>query len=53
MLSSYHGHKESQKQRIKERLKSNFETRNKTTLYDSKIITQDLQNEHENIFLLC
>jgi hypothetical protein len=60
MLSSYHGHEESQEQRIKERFTFNFETRNKTKLYDletktQKLIirTQDVQNKCEKIKLLC
>jgi hypothetical protein len=36
-------HKGSQEQKLKERFKSNFQIRNKTRLYDSKIRTQ----EHE------
>jgi len=57
MLSSCHGHEESQEQRIKKRFKFNFETRNKIRLYDSKTKTQKLkkhvQYKSENIFLLC
>jgi hypothetical protein len=54
------GHEDPQEQRLKERFKSNFQTRNKIRLYDSKTITQELktrtwnvQNECENGFLLC
>jgi len=43
MLSSCHGHEESQEQRIKKRFKFNFETRNKIRLYDSKTKTQKLK----------
>ncbi len=60
LLSSYHGHEESQERRIKERFKFHFETTNKTKLYDSKtktkklkIETQDVQNKCENKSLLC
>jgi hypothetical protein len=36
-------HKKSQEQRLKRRFKSNFQTRNKTILCDSKTKTQDLR----------
>ncbi len=56
----YQGHEETRKQRLKERYKSNFQTRNKTRLCDSKIRTQkhktrtrDVQNKRENESLLC
>jgi hypothetical protein len=53
-------HEESQKQRLKERSIFNFQKRNKTKLYDSKIKTQklrtrtqDMQNKCEkNIFIM-
>jgi hypothetical protein len=38
------GHEEPQEQRLKERSNSNFQTRNKTKLCDSKIRTQDLRS---------
>jgi hypothetical protein len=45
---------------LKERSKSKFQTRNTTRLCDSKIRTQelkirtrDVQNRHENEYLLC
>jgi hypothetical protein len=54
------GHEDPQEQRIKERSKFNFQTRNKTWLYDLKTIMQELktitwnvQNKSENGFLLC
>jgi len=54
------GHEDPQEQRIKERSKFNFQTRNKRWLYDLKTITQELktrtwnvQNNCENGFLLC
>jgi hypothetical protein len=57
------GHKESQKQRLNERSKSNFQTRNKIkyliqSFFDVKtqelrIKTQDVQNKRENKSLLC
>ncbi len=37
------GHKEPQEQRLKRKFKSNFQTRNKTKLCDSKTRTQDLR----------
>jgi hypothetical protein len=53
------GHEESQEQRLKRRYKSNFQTRNKTKLYDSKTRTQDLRaktqdvhDKHEDEYLL-
>jgi hypothetical protein len=47
------GHKEQQEQKLKERSKFNFQTKNKTRLCDSKTRTQDVQNKCENGFLLC
>ncbi len=54
------GYKKPQEQRFKRRYKSNFQTKNKTRLNDSKIITQDLRirtqdvkNKHEDGCLLC
>ncbi len=54
------GHEDPQDQRLKEGSKSNFQTRNKTRLCDSKIKTQELrtrtrnvQDQHENGSLLC
>jgi hypothetical protein len=53
-------HEKSQKQRLKEKSIFNFQKRNKTKLYDSKIKTQklrtrtqDMQNKRENKYLLC
>jgi hypothetical protein len=53
-------HEDSQKQRLKERFKSNFQTRNNLRLCDSKTKTQepitrtrDVQNKCENGSLLC
>ncbi len=54
--------KNTHEQRLNERSKSNFQTRNQTKLCDSKIKTQELQirtrtrnvqDKHENKFLLC
>jgi hypothetical protein len=42
---TYQGHEKSQKQRLKERFKSNFQTRNKTILCDSKTKC----HEHEKL----
>jgi hypothetical protein len=60
VCSNYQRHKKSQEQRLKERFKSNFQTRNKLKLCDSKIriqeqriISQDVQNKRENKSLLC
>jgi hypothetical protein len=57
---NYQGHKDSQKQRLKEKFKSNFQTRNETILCNSKTKTQkhktrtrDVQNKRENESLLC
>jgi hypothetical protein len=36
---SYQGHEDAQEQRLKERCKSNFQTKNKTRLCNSKIKT--------------
>ncbi len=47
------GHEEWQEQRLKERSKFNFQTKNKTRLCDSKTKTQDVQNKCENGSLLC
>jgi hypothetical protein len=48
------------KTKVKKRFKSNFQTRNKTRLYDSKIKTQELgtrtryvQNKRKKKSLLC
>jgi hypothetical protein len=53
------GQKKPRKQRLKRGSKSNFQTKNKTRLCDSKIrtqdirvITQDVHNKHEDGFLL-
>ncbi len=46
-------HKKIQKQRLKERFKFNFQTKNKTRLRDSKTKTRNVQDKHGNIFLLC
>ncbi len=40
-----HAHKKTQKQRLKERSKSNFQIRNKTRLCDSKMKTQELKTK--------
>jgi len=40
---SCYEHKESQEQRLKKRLKFNFQIKNKTRLCDSKIKTQELK----------
>jgi hypothetical protein len=60
IYSNCQKHEEPQVQKLKERSKSNFQTRNKITLCDSKIRTQELkirtqnvQDKHENGFLLC
>jgi len=54
------GHENPQKQKLKEKFKSNFQIRNKIRLCDSKTKTQKLrtktwnvQNKHENGSLLC
>ncbi len=54
------GHEKPQEQRLNERSKSNFQTRNKIRLSDSKtktqelrIRTQDVQDKHEYKSLLC
>jgi len=54
------GHEDPQEQRLKERSKFNFQTRNNTWLCDSKIKTQELssrtrsvQDQHGNKSLLC
>jgi len=39
ICSNYQGHEKTQEQRLKERLKSNFQTRNKIRLCDSKTKT--------------
>jgi hypothetical protein len=47
------GHKDSQEQRLKEGFKSNFQTKNETKLFDSKIRTQNVQDQHEKqIFIM-
>jgi len=59
-FNGYQRHEKIWEQRLKERFKSNFQTRNKTRLYDSKkrtqkikIIAQNVQNKCENEYLLC
>jgi hypothetical protein len=54
------GHEDPQEQRLKQRSKSNFQTRNKTRLCNLKIRTQehktrtrDMQKKRENRSLLC
>jgi len=54
------GHKNSQGQKLKEKSKSNFQTRNKIKLCNSETKTQeentrtrDVQDKCENKFLLC
>ncbi len=54
------GHRDSQEEKLKERSKSNFQTRKKTKLCDSKIKTQELKTRTQNVesklengFLLC
>jgi len=42
LLESHQKHKESQEERLKERSKSNFQTRNKTKLCDLKTKTQNI-----------
>ncbi len=42
------GHEEPQEQRLKERSKSYFQTRNKIKLHDSKTKTQELKTKEEN-----
>ncbi len=53
------GHEDPQEQKLKKRFKSNFQIMN-TKLCDSKTKTQelrirtwDMQDKHENRFLLC
>jgi hypothetical protein len=53
IYSNCQKHEKPQVQKLKERSKSNFQTRNKITLCDSKIRTQNVQDKHENGFLLC
>ncbi len=43
------GHEEPREQRLKERFKSNFQTRNKTKLHDSKIITYKLKTITQDV----
>jgi hypothetical protein len=40
------GHKNAQEQRLKERFKSNFQTRNKTKLCDSKLRNTRIKNKN-------
>jgi len=46
-MCNYQGHEDPQEQRLKEKSKSNFQTRNKTRLCNSKITTQNEKQEHE------
>jgi len=46
-------HEDTQEQRLKERSKFNFQTRNKTKLCDLKTRTQNVQDKRENKSLLC
>jgi hypothetical protein len=48
-----HGHKEPQEPRLKMMFKSNFQTRNKTRLCDSKIKTQDLITRTRDVHDKC
>jgi hypothetical protein len=45
----FQGHEKSQKQRLKERFKSNFQKMNKTKLCDLKIKTQELRTKTRNV----
>ena len=49
VCSNYQGHKELQGQRLKERFKTKFQTRNKTRLCDSKTKTQELKTKTRNV----
>ncbi len=46
-------HEKPQEQMLKRRSKSNFQTRNKTRLCDSKTKTQYVHDKHEDGSLLC
>jgi hypothetical protein len=43
------GHENPQEQRLKERCKSNFQTKNKTRLCNSKIRTQELKIRTQDV----
>jgi len=47
------GHEKRQEQRLKERSKFNFQTKNNTRLCDSKTRTQDVQSKCENKSSSC
>ncbi len=49
LLENHQRNKESQEERLKERSKSNFQTRNKTKLCDSKTKTQEHKIRTQNI----
>jgi hypothetical protein len=51
VCSNYQKHKKPQKHKLKKSFKSNFKTRNKTRLCDSKTKTQDVHNKHGNKYL--